>query len=54
MAKKVFTLAPNLYFGKQLSKGGRNEIPFTLLGMFFINSGCALFYFTITQSKKPV
>ena len=24
MAKKVFTLAPNIYFGKQLAKGGKN------------------------------
>lgn len=23
MAKKVFTLAPNIYFGKQLAKGGK-------------------------------
>lgn len=32
MAKKVFTLAPNIYFGKQLSRGGRNEIAWTLVG----------------------
>jgi hypothetical protein len=34
MAKKVFTLAPNVYFGKQLGKGGRNEIAWTLVGKF--------------------
>lgn len=34
MAKKVFTLAPNVYFGKQLGKGGRNEIPWTIFGNF--------------------
>ena len=33
MAKKVFTLAPNIYFGKQLSRGGRNEIAWTLVGI---------------------
>lgn len=35
MAKKVFSLAPGVYFGKQLGKGGRNEIPFTLLGKYY-------------------
>ena len=32
MAKKVFTLAPNVYFGKQLSRGSRNELAWTLAG----------------------
>ncbi len=32
MAKKVFSLNPGVYFGKQLGKGGRNEISLTLLG----------------------
>ena len=55
MAKKVFTLAPNVYFGRQLNKGGRNEIAWTLVGTpFWLFSGCALFYWTVTQFKKPV
>lgn len=32
MAKKVFTLAPTVFFGKQLNKGGRNEIAWTAVG----------------------
>ena len=36
MAKKVFSLAPNVFFGKQLTKGGRNEIPWTIAGNFVL------------------
>lgn len=36
MAKKVFTLLPNVYFTKQLAKGGRNEIPWTIIGTHMI------------------
>ena len=35
MAKKVFSLAPGHYFTKQLARGGRNEIPWTLAGKIF-------------------
>lgn len=34
MAKKVFSLAPTVYFGKQLNKGGRNEIAWTVVGKY--------------------
>ena len=32
MAKKVFSLAPGHYFTKQLARGGRDEIAWTLAG----------------------
>jgi len=34
MAKKWFTSFPNVYYMKQLRKGGRNEFVFTFLGLF--------------------
>lgn len=38
MAKKVFSLAPTVYFGKQLSKGGRNEITWTAIGKIVVKT----------------
>ncbi len=37
MAKKVFTMAPNVYFCKQLNKGGKNEIAWTLVGKILLD-----------------
>ncbi len=36
MARKFFTPFVNLYFGKQLANGSRNEIPLTFAGTFRI------------------
>jgi len=33
MAKKWFTSFPDVYYMKQLRKGGRNELVFTFLGI---------------------
>ena len=50
MARKFWTLAPNLYFTqKQLPKGGRNEIWFTAVGIFMGYVGCIAYYFLYTN-----
>lgn len=38
MARIWWTSQPDKYFSKSLSKGGRNEILFSLLGKHFIKS----------------
>ena len=37
MAKKWFTPYPDLYYMKNLRKGGRNEFVFTFLGNYLLS-----------------
>ena len=37
MARKFFTLANNIYYTKQLAKGGRNEILGTIACILSVN-----------------